>query len=145
MMLGILLRSTGRSVVAILCAASLLAASPGSVSRAVADDTWETWPRKATTPEMVQEPATGANGAAGDWETWPGKKAVPDMERKPATDGNEADKPGDAAVKKPTTGRSYGTIGWIALGIAAVIGISLAAGGGGGGDGGGVVTNPGHQ
>ena len=37
-------------------------------------------------------------------------------------------------------GLSYGTIGWIALGTAAVIGIAIAAGGGGGGGGGSTTT-----
>ncbi|MGZ9197205.1 MAG: hypothetical protein ACXW4I_12360, partial [Candidatus Deferrimicrobiaceae bacterium] len=66
-------------------------------------------------------------------EVWPAKRTDP------------AAKAGDAAEKKTATGRSYGTIGWIALGIAAAIGIAVAASGGGGGGGGGTVTNPGHQ
>jgi hypothetical protein len=97
-------RSAGKSVVAILCAACFLAASLGSVSRAVAADTFETWPKKTTEPGV--EPA-------------------------PATDG--AAQAGDAAGKKTATGLSSGTIGWIALGAAAIIGIAVAAGGGGGG------------
>ena len=92
--------------------------SLGSVSRAVAADTWETWPVKKVEPGVEQKPATDANGAA---------------------------KAGDAAGKKTATGSSYGTIGWIALGIAAVIGIAIAANGSGGGGGGGAVTNPGHH
>jgi hypothetical protein len=117
-MRGILLRSTGKSAVAILCAASFLAMSLGAVSRPVAADTWQTWPNRTGEPGTEQIPAADENGTA---------------------------KAGDAAEKKTAKGRSYGTIGWIALGIAAVIGIGIAAGGGGGEDGGGVVTNPGHQ
>ena len=111
-------RSTGKSVVAILCAACFLTMSLGSVSRAVADDTWETWPKKTVEPGIDEKPAT-------------------------ATDASGAAMAGDAAGKKPATGRSYKTIGWIALGIAAVVGIAIAAGGGGGG--GGESTNPGHH
>lgn len=96
-------RSTVKSVVAILCAACFLAMSLGSVSRAVAADTWETWPKKTTEPGVESKPATDANGAA---------------------------KAGDEAGKKAATGLSSGTIGWIALGAAAVIGIAVAAGGG---------------
>jgi len=95
-----------KSVIAILCAACFLAMSMGSVSRAVAADTFETWPKKTTEPGVGQIPATGANGAA---------------------------KAGDAAGKKTSTGLSAGTIGWIAAGTAVVIGIAIAAGGGGGG------------
>ena len=105
-MRGIRLRSTVKSVVAILCAACFLTMSMGSVTRAVAADTWETWPKKTVEPGVGPTPATDANGAA---------------------------KAGDAAGKKAETGLSSGTIGWIALGAAAVIGIAVAAGGGGGG------------
>jgi hypothetical protein len=63
--------------------------------------------------------------AAEEWETWPKKPA--EME------ASEAAKAGDAAGKKTWAGLSAGTIGWIALGTAAVIGIAIAAGGGGGG------------
>jgi hypothetical protein len=102
--------------------------SMGSVTRvASADDTYETWPKKTAEPIIEKKPATDADGAAKDWETWPKKTAGPVLEQKPAK------------------GRSYRTIGWIALGIAAVIGIGIAVAAGGGGDGGGVVTNPGHQ
>jgi hypothetical protein len=94
-----------KSIVAILCAACFLTVSLGSVSRAVAADSWETWPKKASEPGV---------------------------ETKPATDGNGAAKAGDAAGKKAATGLSAGTIGWVALGTAAVIGIAIAAGGGGG-------------
>ena len=142
-MRGTRLRSTGKSVVAILCAASFLTMSLESVSRAVAADTWETWPRKTAEPGIEQKPATDANGAAKDWKTLPKTSAEPSIVQKPATDENGAAKAGDAAGKKTAKGRSYGTIGLIALGIAAVIGIAIAAGGGG--DEGGVVTNPGHH
>ena len=110
-------RFTIKSVVAILCATCFLTTSLGSVSRAVAADDWETWPKKPAEPVIEQKPVPGANGAANA---------------------------GNAAEKKTATGMSYKTIGWIALGIAAVIGIAIAAGGSGGG-GGGTVTNPGHQ
>jgi len=127
-MRGTRLRSTGKSVIAILCAACFLAVSMGSVTRVVAaDDAYGTWPGKKAGPVIEQNPATDANEAAKAWETWPKKKAGPVIEQKPAT------------------GRSYRTIGWIALGIAAAIGIAFAVGGGGGGDGGGEVTNPGHH
>jgi len=99
-------RSTLKSVVAILCAACFLTMSLGSVSRAVAADTFETWPKKTTEPGVAPAPAPapGTNGAA---------------------------KEGDNAGKKAAAGLSSGTIGWIAAGTAAVIGIGIAAGGGG--------------
>jgi len=103
-MRGARLRSTEKSVVAILCAACFLATSLGSVSRAVAADTFETWPKKTAEPGV--EPAPTPSGAA---------------------------QAGDAAGKKAETGLSSGTIGWIALGAAVIIGIAVAAGGGGGG------------
>ncbi len=111
-MRGTRLRSTVKSVVAILCAACFLTMSLGSVSRAVAADTWETWPKKTVEPGVEPKPPTDANGAA---------------------------KAGDAAGKKAATGLSSGTIGWIAAGTAAVIGIAIAAGGGGG------STTPAHH
>ena len=102
-MRGIRLRSTVKSVIAILCAACFLTMSLGSVSRAVAADTWETWPKKTAEP--------GVRAATG------------------RTDANGAAKAGDAAGTKTATGISSGTIGWIALGTAAVIAIAIAAGG----------------
>jgi hypothetical protein len=72
--------------------------------------------------------------AAEEWETWP-KKPV-EME---AGGAAEAGKAGGA---KTYAGMSAGTIGWIALGTAAVIGIAIAAGGGG--SGGGSSTTPTH-
>ena len=95
------LRSTIKSVVAILCAACFLTMSIGTVSRAVAQESWETWPKKTVEPG-----AEDTNGAA---------------------------MAGEEAGKKTYAGMSAGTIGWIALGTAVVIGIALAAGGGGGG------------
>lgn len=92
--------------------------SLGSVSRSAAADNWETWPKKTTEPGVEPKPGTGADGAA---------------------------KSRDAAGKKPAPGISKGTIWWIALGTAAVIGIAIAVGGGGGGDSGGVTPNPGHH
>jgi hypothetical protein len=95
-----------KSVLAVLCAACFLTVSLGSVSRAVAAEPFETWPKKKIEPGMEPEPAT--EGAA---------------------------QAGDAAGKKSATGLSAGTIGWIAAGTAAVVGIAIAAGGGGGGGG----------
>lgn len=131
-MRGTGLRSFGKSVVAVLCAACFLSMNFGAVSRAVAADPWETWPKK--TPE---EPAR-------TWEQWPKKTSEADMERKLADDADKAAKSGDEAEKKSATGIPYGTIGWIALGVAAAIGIGIAASGGGG-DSGGTVVNPGHH
>ena len=109
-MRGIRLRSTLRSVIAILCAACFLTMSIGTVSPAVAQETWETWPKKTVEPG-----AEGTTGAAAA---------------------------GDAAGTKTVAGMSYGTIGWIALGTAAVIGIAIAAGSGGGGGGSTTPTHP---
>ncbi|MHB1025913.1 MAG: hypothetical protein ACYC24_09460 [Desulfobacteria bacterium] len=105
-MRGTGLRSTVKSVVAILCAACFLAMSMVSVTRAVAADTFETWPKKTTEPGV--EPTPAPDGAA---------------------------KAGDAAGKNAEKGLSSGTIGWMAVGAAAVIGIAIAVGGGGGGGG----------
>ena len=113
------LRSTIKSVVAILCAACFLTMSLGSVSRAISADDWETWPKKTTAPGVAPNPETDANRAA------------------------EA---GDAAGKNTEKGISSGTKWWIAAGTAVVIGIAIAIAAGGGGDGGGgSTTNPGHQ
>ena len=110
------LRTTIKSVVAILCAACFLTMSLGSVSRAIAADTWKTWPRKTTVPGLVPNPETDAN--------W-------------------SEKAGDASGKKTSKGILSGKHWWIAAVIAVVIGIGIAAGGGGGG--GGESVNPGHQ
>ena len=105
-MRGTRIRSSVKSVIAIFCAVCFLTMSLGSVSRAVAADTWDTWPKKTTEPGVEAKPGTDANGAA---------------------------KAGDEGGKKAAAGISSGTIGWIAAGTAAVIGIAIAAGGGGGG------------
>jgi hypothetical protein len=100
--------SSLKPVLAILCAVCFLTTSLGSVSRAVAADEFETWPKKPTGPGVETTPAPGANGAA---------------------------QAGDTAGKETSKGLSGGTIGWIALGAAVVIGIAVAAGGGGGDSG----------
>jgi hypothetical protein len=97
-------RSPVKSVVATLCVACFLTMSLGTVSRTVAADTWETWPKKTA------EPGVG-----------------------PKSDANGAAQAGDAAGKKTAKGVSAGTIGWIAAGTAAVVGIAIAVGSGGGG------------
>jgi hypothetical protein len=109
-MRGIRFRSTVKSVIAILCAACFLTMSLGSVSRAVAADTWETWPKKTAEPG-IQPPSPPPS----------------------PTDASGAAKAGDAAGTKTATGMSSGTIGWIAAGTAAVLAIAIAAGSGGGG------------
>jgi hypothetical protein len=96
-------RSAWKSIVAILCAACFLSFAQGAGTQALAAEEWETWPKKTVEPG-VGEPQT--SGAA---------------------------KAGDAAGQKTYAGLSAGTIGWIALGAAVVIGIAVAAGGGGGG------------
>ena len=142
-MRGPLIRTTSRSVVAILSAVCFFAMCMGSVTRAIAaDDTFETWPKKPAEPVVAPKPVPDASGVGKTWEIWPIKRSEPVIGQTPVTGADGAAKTGDAAEKK-TAGRSYGTIGWIALGIAAAIGIAVAAGGGGGG--GGTVTNPGHQ
>jgi len=105
-MRGIHSRSTVTFVVAILCAVCFLTVSFGSVTRAVAADTWETWPKKTAEPGVASPPPP------------------------PASAGGAA-KTGDAAGKKAAEGLSSGTIGWIAAGTAVVVGIAIAAGGGG--------------
>jgi hypothetical protein len=113
---GIRLRYTVKSVIAIVCAACFLTMSLGSVSRAIAADTWETWPKKTAEPGVQPPP--------------------------PPADTSGAAKAGEEGGKKTYAGMSAGTIGWIALGTAAVIGIAIAAGSGGGG--GGSSTTPTH-
>ncbi|MCP2501601.1 MAG: hypothetical protein NCA08_08580 [Deltaproteobacteria bacterium] len=100
--------SSVKPVLAILCAVCFLTTSLGSVSRAVAADEFETWPKKPTTPGAAPIPPASDSGAAIA---------------------------GDAAGTQAAKGISYGTIGWIALGTAVVIGIAVAAGGGGGDSG----------
>ncbi len=104
-------RSALKSFVAILCAACFLTMSLGSVSRAVAADDFETWPKKTIEPGVETTPAPGGAAQAGD-----------------------------AAGKKTSTGISSGTIGWIAAGAAVAIGIAVAAGGSGGSGGGSTTT-----
>lgn len=132
-MRGTGLRSNVKSVVAILCAASFLTVSMGSVTRAVAADPFEAWPKKTTEPGIEPKPATNSTGAAetGKFDTWPSKKTEPGVSPAPATNG--AAQAGEAAGTKAGTGLSSGTIGWIAGGAAVIIGIAVAAGGGGGG------------
>ena len=69
---------------------------------------------------------------AETWETWPKKPGD--------TETSGAAIAGEEGGKKTYAGMSAGTIGWIALGTAAVIGIAVAAGGGGGGS----STPPAH-
>jgi len=57
-MRGIRLRCTLKSVIAILCAACFLTMSIGAVSHAIAQETWETWPKKPV--ESGAEDTTGA-------------------------------------------------------------------------------------
>ena len=117
-MRGPRLRTTIKSVVAVLCAACFLAMSLGSDSRAIAADAWETWPKKTTVPGVAPNPETDATGS-----------------------GNVD----DAAGKETAKGTSSGKGWWIAAGTAVVIGIAIAIAAGGGGGGGSVPTNPGHQ
>jgi hypothetical protein len=56
-MRGTRLRSKVKSAVAIFCAACFLFVGIGTVSSAVAAETWETWPKKPT--------GAGAEGATG--------------------------------------------------------------------------------
>ena len=115
-MRGPRLRTTIKSVLAILCAACFLTMSLGSVSRANSDDTWETWPKKGY---------------------------VSGVSPRPERDANVSTKAEDAAGKETPKGISSGKNWWIAAGIAVVIGIAIAIAAGGGGGGG--STNPGHQ
>jgi len=82
--------------------------SIGTVSHAVAQESWETWPKKTVEP--------GAEGTTG------------------------AAKAGEEGGKKTYAGMSAGTIGWIALGTAAVIGSRSLPGAGRGGG----ATTPAH-
>jgi hypothetical protein len=98
-------RSAWKSVVAVLCAACFLTFAQGAVTQALAAEEWETWPKKPAEPGVSEPQPSGAAKA------------------------------GDAAGKKTDAGLSAGTIGWIAVGVAAAIGIGVAVGGGGGGGG----------
>jgi len=127
-MRGIRRWSSVKPVVAILCTVCFLTMSLGSVSRAVAaDDAFETWPKKPAEPAGAPIPPAGVPPATG-------------VEPTPAPGANGAALAGDTAGKETSKGLSGGTIGWIALGAAAVIGIAVAAGGGGGGS----TTTPTH-
>jgi hypothetical protein len=112
-------RTTIRSVIAILCAAAVLAGvAPGPVPRAAAAD-WETWPKK---PELP-----------------------PDLTPKPDTKAIEPDRTVDVAQPEPAKKSSSGKRWWLAAGAAVAIGVVIAvAAGGGGGGGGDTTTNPGH-
>lgn len=112
-------RTTIRSVIAILCAAAVLAGvAPGPVPHAEAAD-WETWPRKPEVP--------------------------PDLTPKPDTKAIEPARTVDVAQPEPTKKSSSGKSWWLAAGAAVAIGVVIAvAAGGGGGGGGGTTTNPGH-
>ena len=122
------MRRTGRwssvkPVIAILSAVCFLAMSLGSVTRAVAAEpiqvaaeAFETWPKKPAEPAGAPIPPA----------------SVPPEGFPPAGDTGAA-VAGDAAGQQASTGLSAGTIGWIALGAAAVIGIAVAAGSGGSG------------
>ena len=102
--------SAMKSVVAVLCAACFLTMSFGAVSRAVAAEDWPVWPKKSAEPGVEVTPTP------------------PPPQVQPAGAAKEGSEAGQA-VKK---GTSAGTIGWIAAGVAAAIGIGVAAGGGGG-------------
>jgi hypothetical protein len=112
-------RSVINSFIAILCLVGLLTSMAfGSVSYAVAEDTWETWPKKPVLPpELTPIP----------------EKNVPYTGR--PSDASENDK------EKKTSSK---TLWWVAAGIAAVVGIAIAVGSGGGG-GGETTVNPGHH
>ena len=58
-------RSAVKSIVAVLCAACFLTMSLGSVSRAVAAETWETWPPKKADGAGTQPGAANAGDEAG--------------------------------------------------------------------------------
>jgi len=101
--------SSVKPVIAILSAVCFLTMSLGSVSRAVAaEDTFETWPKKPAAPGVEPIPPANGSGAAVA---------------------------GDTAGTQTAKGMSAGTIGWIAAGTAAVVGIAIAVGSGGGGGG----------
>jgi len=105
-MAGKCVRSAGCRMIAVLCALCFAVMSLGSASQAAAADDWPVWPKKAVEPGVEPKPPAEPTGAA---------------------------KAGAAAGEKTSEGISAGTIGWVAAGAAAVIGIAIAAGGGGGG------------
>ena len=125
------MRRTGRwssvkPVIAILSAVCFLAMSLGSVTRAVAAEAFETWPKKPAEPAGAPIPPASVPPASVP------PASVPPEGFPPAGDTGAA-VAGDAAGQQASTGLSAGTIGWIALGAAAVIGIAVAAGSGGSG------------
>jgi len=132
------LRTTIKPVGAILCAACFLTMSLGSVSRAIAADPWETWPKKTTVPGVAPNPETDANGSAKAEEAAAKEAAAKETAAK-ETEAKETE------AKETAKGKSSGTVWWIAAGTAVVIGIGIAIAAGGGGGGGSVSTNPGHQ
>lgn len=101
-------RSAPKSAIAICCAVCLLTMSLGTFSSAVAAEEWPVWPPKAAEHGVEHKPA-------------------------PAPETTGAAKAGDEGGKKAAEGLSAGTIGWIAVGAAAIIAIGVAVGGGGGG------------
>jgi len=112
-------RSGFNAFVAILCVAGLLASMAfGSVSHAVAEDAWETWPKQPALP--------------------------PDLTPKPEKKVWDTGRPADASENNTENKKSSNTIWWVVAGIAAAAGIAIAVGSGGGG-GGGTTVNPGHQ
>lgn len=96
--------------VAVLCAACFLTMSFGAASRAIAAEDWPVWPKKSAEPGVEATPPP----------------PPPQVQPQPAGAAKEGSDAGDA-VKK---GTSAGNIGWIAAGVAAAIGIAVAAGGG---------------
>lgn len=112
------LRAWLKTIVAILCAVSVLIMSIGSASRAVAADDWETWPRKKPLP--------------------PGLTPVPEPDAFDSARTVEAE-------KEEQLRTSSNRIWWVAAGVAVAIGIAIAAGSSGGGGGGGPSPNPGHN
>jgi len=130
------MRRTGRwssvkPVIAILSAVCFLAMSLGSVTRAVAAEAFETWPKKPAEPAGAPIPPASVPPASVPPASVP-PASVPPEGFPPAGDTGAA-VAGDAAGQQASTGLSAGTIGWIALGAAAVIGIAVAAGSGGSG------------
>jgi len=113
-------RSVTNSFVAILCVAGLLIGMAfGSVSYAVAQDSWETWPKNPALPA--------------------------DLTPKPEKSVWDTGRPGDESENKTEEKKSSKTVWWVAAGIAAAIGIAIAVGSSGGGGGGETTLNPGHH
>ena len=103
-------RSAMKSVVAVLCAACFLTMTFGAASRAIAAEDWPVWPKKSAEPGVVTTPTP------------------PPPQVQPSGAAKEGSEAGQAAKK----GISAGTIGWVAVGLAAAVGIGVAASGGGG-------------